>query len=305
MKNLTNSQSKPYDGFVIFRKIICLWIFLLFPFQSFCTTLLVEQLQQAGYVEICDKEHGTATFDSLYEYFDELIEFLQTNPVWERKLYSAKERFIRSKERNYYSTDFLGFYDESKREGRSQISFYYSTHFHEFICSRYPEFKQIPEMVRFLEACFEVQKPYGNVCNEIAAELGLETIFSSKYGHPPILFKVIKYLPGYIATRPHYDGAAFSLFLDSTDNQSLLLSPYKPSFTIDDFSSPLREFSRQYNQNSILLIPGALLTEFSIYPTPHIVKQSGKIRYAAIAFAMRPNYTSLKTEYSPLPNFKH
>lgn len=269
-----------------------------FLFQSLGATPLAEQFKQAGYVEICDQKHGKATYDSLYAYFDELIEFLRTNPVWAQKLYAAKERFIRSKDRHYYSTDFFGFYDESKKEGRSQISFYYATHFHAFICSHYPEFNQVPEIIRFLEACREIQKPYGNLFHEAAAELGLETIFSSK--HLPILLKIIKYLPSYIASRPHYDGTAFSLFLDSTDNKSLLLSPYKSSFTVDDFSSPIRD-----NQNSILLIPGVLLTEFSIYPTPHIVVQNGKIRYATIAFAMRPHYISPKIEFAPLPSFKH
>lgn len=289
---------------MIVQKSLFLWVFLLFIFPPLYATPLAQQFKQAGYLEICDKKHGTTAFDSLYAYFDELIELLQTNPTWAQKLYIAKERFIRSKERNYYSTNFFGFYDESEREGRSQISFYYSIHFHEFICSHYPEFKQVPEIIRFLEACLELQKPYGDVFNEAATELGLETIFSSKYRFPPILLKIIKYLPSYKAIRPHYDGTAFSLFLDSTDNQSLLLSPYKSSFTVDDFYSPLREFPRLQNQNSTLLIPGILLTEFSIYPTPHIVVQSGKIRYATIAFAMRPSYSSQKTEYSPLPNFK-
>lgn len=279
--------------------------FLLFVSHALYATPLVEQFKQQGYVEICDKNHGTKTFDSLYAHFDEFIEFLQTNPLWAQKLYSAKERFIRSKEKGYYSTDFFGLFDESKREGRSQISFYYSTHFHEFICARYPEFKQAPKIIRFFDACLEIQKPYGNLFAEIAAELSLEGIFTSQCGHPPILFKVIKYLPGYIPARPHYDGTAFSLFLDSTDNQSLLLSPYKSSYTVNDFSSPLREFSKEQDQNSILLIPGVLLTEFSIYPTPHIVMQSGKIRYAAIAFAMRPNYLPQRTEHTPLPNFNN
>lgn len=282
---------------MIFRKTFLL--LFLFAFQSLWPTTLLEQFKKIGYVEICNDKHGAATFDSLYAYFDELIEFLQTNPVWAQKLYIAKERFIRSKERNYYSTNFFGFYDESSRKEKCLISFYYSTHFHEFICSHYPEFNEVPQIVGFLEACLKIQKPYGNLFDEIAAELGLETIFSSEYNSPPILFKVIKYLPSYIATRPHYDGTAFSLFLDSTDNQSLLLSPYKSSFTMNDFSSPPREC----NQNSILLIPGMLLAEFSIYPTPHIVTQSGKIRYATIAFAMRPNYTPQKIELSPLPNF--
>ncbi len=286
------------------QKTLFLWVSLLFAFPSFCAAPLAEQFKRTGYLEICDKQHGTETFDSLYAYFDELIEFLQTNPVWAQKLYIAKERFIRTKDRAYYSTDFFGFYDESKREGRNQISFYYSIHFHEFICSLFPEFNQVRQIIHFFEACHEIQKSYEYLFDEAAAELGIETIFSSKYGHPPILFKVIKYLPSYIATRPHYDGAAFSLFLDSTDNQSLLLSPYKSSFSVDDFSSPLREFPRRPNQNSILLIPGVLLTEFSIYPTPHIVTQSGKIRYATIAFAMRPNYIPHKFEYSSLPNFK-
>lgn len=270
-----------------------------------CEMLLAEQFKQVGYLEICNNKHGTETFNSLYAYFDELIEFLQTNPVWAQKLYSAKERFIRSKDRNYYATDFFGFYDESKKEGRSQISFYYSSHFHEFICSNYPEFNQVSKIIRFLDACLEIQKSYENIFEEATAELSLKKIFSSEYGHPPILFKVIKYLPSYIATRPHYDGTVLSLFLDSTDNQSLLLSPYKSSFTVDDFSSPLRKFSRLDNQNSILLIPGTLLREFSIYPTPHIVAQSGKVRYSTIAFAMRPNYIPPKNEFSPLPNFKH
>lgn len=271
--------------------------------QSACASPLAEQFNQIGYLEISDKNYGAATFDCLYAYFDELITFLQANPVWAQKLYSAKERFIRSKDRSYYSTDFFGFYDESQRKGRSLISFYYSTHFHEFICSHYPEFNTTPEIIRFFKACSQIQKPYENVFDEAATTLGLKTMFFSECTHPPILFKVIKYLPSYSVTRPHYDGTALSLFLDSTDNQSLLLAPYKSSFTRDDFSSPLRKFSRSNNQNSILLIPGALLTEFSIYPTPHIVTHSGKTRYATIAFAMRPNYIAKKNELSPLPNF--
>ena len=276
-------------------------LLLIFTLQSLCAIPLKEQFEKVGFVEICDENHGAETFDSLYAYFDAFIELLQTNPVWAHKLFTAKERFIRSKDRSYYSTYIFGFYDESKREGRSQISFYYSTHYHDYICSHYPEFNQVPEIIRFFEACREIQKPYGNLFERSAAELGLGAIFSSNYGHPPILFKIVKYLPAYIAASPHYDGTAFSLFLDSTDNQSLLLSPYKSSFKVDDFSSPSRAFPQR---SSILLIPGGLLEEFSIYPTPHIVLQSGKTRYATIAFAMRPNHIPQKTEYSPLPDFR-
>lgn len=280
------------------RNTLFLWIFFLFASQTLGARSLVEQFKQTGYVEISDKEHTEAAFDDLYACFDTLIAFLQKNPAWAQRLYGIKERFIRSKDRNYYSTDIFGFYDESKQEGRSQIAFYYSTHFHQFICSHYPEFNKVPEIIDFFEVCSRVQKPYENLCNEIATELGVETLFSSKCDHPPILLKVIKYLPSYIAARPHYDGAAFSLFLNSTDDQSLLLSPYKSLFTMDDFFSPTRD------HHSILLIPGVLLTDYSIYPTPHIVLQSGKIRYATIAFAMRPNYSPQKIELSSLPIFK-
>lgn len=290
---------------MITQKTLFAWTLLLCTFQSLDALPLAEQFKHVGYVELCDTHHGATTFDALYAHFDTLISFLQTNTVWVQKLYCAKERFIRSKERHYYSTDFFGFYDESRRAERSQISFYYSTHFHEFICAHYPEFNQIPEIIHFFEACRQIPKPYGNQFAQAAVELGLEKIFSSTYGHPPILLKVVKYLPSYSVTRPHYDGTAFSLFLDSTDNESLLLSPYKDSFAIDDFSSPLRTFSRTHHQNSIVLIPGVLLREFSIYPTPHIVVQSGNIRYATIAFAMRPHYTPPKTVFSVLPNFKH
>ena len=279
------------------RKIFFLLIFAL---QSFCD--LAEQFKHLGFVEICDQKQGEETFDALYAHFDTLIEFLQDHPAWANKLITAKERFIRSKERNYYSTDFFGLYDESKREGRNQISFYYSPHFHEFIKARYPELNEIPAITHFLNACLEIQKPYGNLFHEAAARLNLETVFSSIDNKPPILFKVVKYFPSYIAIKPHYDGSAFSLFLDSTDNDSLLLSPYKSAFTVDDFFCPLREFPRR---DSILLIAGTFLAEFSIFPTPHIVIQSGKTRYAAIAFAMRPNYTPQKITYSPLTNFPH
>ncbi|MDR3646829.1 MAG: hypothetical protein P4L22_04800 [Candidatus Babeliales bacterium] len=271
-------------------------IFILFTFQSLCAIPLAEQFKQTGYLEICDKKYGIEKFDSLYAHFDKLIEFLQTNPVWAQKLYIAKERFIRSKAKHFYSTDFFSFYDESTTRG--QISFYYSMHFHEFIYTNYKEFKQVPEIIRFFEICLEIQKPYGDIFNEAANELGIKTIFSSKLEQPPILFKIIKYLPSYIATKPHYDGTAFSLFLDSTDNQSLLLSSYKALLKIDDFSSPART-----TQTSILLIPGSFLSEFSIYPTPHIVTKSGKTRYATIAFAMRPNYISQITKFATLPNF--
>lgn len=267
---------------------------LICAFQSLCAVPLTEQFKKTGFVEICVEDHETAAFDALYASFDELIAFLQANPVWAQKLYSAKERFIRSKERNEYSTDFFGFYDESLTAGRNQVSFYYSTHFHAFISARYPDLIRIPAIVHFFETCHEIQKPYGRIFKETATELGIESIFSE----PPILFKVVKYLPSYVPTKPHYDGSAFSLFLDSTDNQSLLLAPYQSSYAVDDFATPQRNYFP-----SILLIPGTLLAEFSIYPTPHIVAQSGSIRYATIAFAMRPHFKAKKIELTPLPNF--
>lgn len=286
------------------QKSLLFWSFFLSATQPFFALPLAKQFKQVGYVEICNTQHGAATFDALYAYFDDFITFLHAHPAWAQKLYHAKERFIRSPERQYYATDFFGFYDESTRAERSQISFYYASHFHEFIAAHYPEFNAVPEIIRFFEACFEIQNSCGLLFTEAAAELGVKTIFASHYGQPPILLKVIKYFPSYRATKPHYDGTAFSLFLDSTDNQALLLSSYKSSYVIDDFSSVIRKFFRNDNQNSMLLIPGALLTEFSIYPTPHIVVQSGKTRYATIAFAMRAHHAPQKIELSLLPNFQ-
>ena len=278
-------------------KTLCTLILLLLS-RSICATSLKEQLRQTGYVELCDTNHTIATYDVLYASFDELITFLQTNPTWAQKLYIAKERFIRSEQRHYYSTDFFGFYDESEREGRNQIAFYYSTHFHDFIFSHYPAFKQISPITQFFACCHELQQSTSIIFNDVAVQLDVENIFKL-----PVLLKVVKYLSSYNAARPHYDGTALSLFLDSTDNESLLLSPYKSEFTVDDFFSPIRMFPRSDNQNSIILIPGTLLTEFSLYPTPHIVEYSGKIRYATIAFAMRPYYTNQKNNFSPLPSF--
>ncbi len=277
--------------------------FLLFSLQSFCETSWMKQFQQVGYVELCDQNHTATTFDNLYASFDIMVNFLQTNKYWNHKLYLAKERFIRSKDRNFYSTDFFGLYDESGQKARAQIAFYYAPHFHEFVLTHYPEIQKIPEVVQFLEQCFQIQKSYEDLYYQAAEALQIESIFDT-CNFIPILFKVVKYLPTYAPDRPHYDGTAFSLFLDSTDYQSLLLSSYKAFFTVDDFSVPLRIFSRNDYQNSVLLIPGAFLTEFDMYPTPHIVMQSGKTRYAIIAFVMRPNYVFSKNNFSDLPNFK-
>jgi hypothetical protein len=287
------------------QKIIFFCVFLVSVLQSFCALSLAEQFRQAGYTEFCDTAHGTVAYDSLYACFEELIEFVQANPAWINKLYCAKERFIRSKDQHYYSTNFFGFYDELQTQGCSQISFYYSVHFHEFICSVYPEFTQVVPLMRFFEICFEIQNSYAALFEHAAAQLDLQMIFSSQYGHVPILFKVVKYFPGYRASRPHYDGTAFSIFLDSTDNTSLLLAEYKPLLTVDDFFTPVRKFSRESHQNSILLIPGSLLTEFCIWPTPHIVISQDKTRYATIAFAMRPDFLQQKNELAVLPSFKN
>jgi hypothetical protein len=265
---------------------------------------LADQLKQTGYAEIDDATYNAAMFDSLYESFDMLIEFLRQNPAWAHKLYRAKERFIRSSDRHIYSTDFFGLYDESHNDSRCQISFYYSLHFHAFIVARYPEFNKITAFIRFFEICRKIQDPCGELCAYAARELGVDSIFASTFGMPPILLKVIKYFPSYFPKRSHYDGTAFSFFLDSTDNQSLLLSPYKSSFARDDFSPALRAYSRSDHRHSILLIPGIFLTEFAIYPTPHIVMSSGQARYATIAFAMRPHYCAPKILLAPLPSFR-
>lgn len=264
---------------------------LLICLLSFPLLRASNPFEQTGYVEMCDHLHESSTFKTLYTHYDIMIEFLQMHPQWAQKMYAAKERFLRSKDRQEYSTDFFGFYDESEREGRRQIAFYYAPHFHDFLYSRYPEFNQISEITLFLESCRALHATNSDIIETTATEIGLTSLSQ--------LLKIVKYLPSYNATKPHYDGTAFSLFLDSTDNASLLLSPYRSAYSVEDFLTPMRECS-----SSLLLIPGALLTEFSIYPTPHIVVQSGQTRYATIAFAMRPHFLQPKIELAPLPHFK-
>ncbi len=284
---------------MMIKKIVVLYIAFVCSFTPCRGLSFAEQFAQIGYVEIADRLQEAEAFDALYKHFDVLITFLQADPKWAQKVNNAKERFIRSQDKNYYATDFFGFYDESKIRARSQISFYYSTHFHDFIKARYPELIQLSALVNFLESCRAIQQPYGEVFQKAADELGRGAMFSSAYEQVPILFKVVKYLSTYTPIKPHYDGTAFSLLLDSTDNQSLLLSAYKSVFTVDDFSVPTRMFP-----HSMLLIPGTLLSEFSIYPTPHVVMQSDNVRYATIAFAMRPYFILQKYLFSELPSFK-
>lgn len=277
--------------------------FVILCFPSFGAASYLEQFKEVGYVELSEPNHSDATYESLYETFDVFTEFLKNNRNWQHKLYSAKERFTRSKKRDCYATDFFGLYDESQKVSRGQIAFYYSVHFHEFIIFLYPEINQIPEINNFLQSCFQIQNPCQKIMQNVALDMHLESIFDSDYLYPPILLKVVKYLPSYVPARPHYDGTAFSLFLHSTDNQSLLVSAYKPVLMVDDFTSVVRILASDVNRSSLVLIPGTLLTEYSIYPTPHIVMQSGKVRYATIAFTMRPYHISLKNDFSALPAF--
>ena len=265
-----------------------------------------EAFKQNGYVEIQDDQNTAKTFDFLYKYFDELIAFLESNPSWKNKLMVAKENFIRSKNQNYYSTDFFGLYNESKIISKSQIAFYYAKHFHEFIYEKYPQIKQIPEFTNFFDLCNQISQSTLDIFNWAANNLGLEDLFcyeNTSRQQVPVLLKVIKYLPSYKAIKPHYDGTAFSLFCDSTDKQSLLLSNYKSQLKIDDFYAPTRKLAKSSSRNSMLLIPGTHLKEFMINPTPHIVATSNKTRYAIIAFAMRPNYEQKNLVFFALPSF--
>lgn len=293
------------DVSMLRMKTLFACVFVFFAMQSVSAQPLAEQFIQNGYREMCNQEHGSVAFDALYNYFDEFIKFLDTHPVWLHKLSRAKQLFIRSTEKNYYSTDYFGLYDESKKTGRGPIAFYYSIHFHEYICFCYPEIKNISEIINFFQACYDIEYPYGTVFEQAAIELGVASIFAHSNGVIPILLKVVKYFPSYIARRPHYDGTVFSLFLDSTNNQSLLLAPYTLSLSCSDFNTPLRNFYRLEDQSSMLLIPGVLLAEFGIDPTPHIVVSSDETRYATIAFAMRPDYVQKNHAFSQLPLFKN
>ncbi len=281
-----------------------IWCLLLIVHAYMHANSLIEQLQQVGCVELCNDSHGSQSYDNLYQSFDQLIDFFQRNPKWAQKLYCAKERFIRSSDQALYGTDFCGWYDDSLVSGRHQISFYYSIHFHTFLSVQYPEIIKQPEIQNFLQQCFDIQKPCHDFFKAITMQLGIESIFSSTSFQVPILFKVVKYFQNYNVTKPHYDGTAFSLLLDSTHDESLFISGYKPILTEQDFFSVHKNVASNRYQSSMLLIPGTLLTEFCIYPTPHLVMHSGQIRYATIAFAMRPNFIAPKIEFALLPNFK-
>ncbi|MGZ6255024.1 MAG: hypothetical protein ACXWL5_03485 [Candidatus Chromulinivorax sp.] len=288
---------------MIKKNLFLLLFFIISTIKLLSATTLYEKLDTMGYAEISNEQLQQFSYDDLYVYFDQLIDFLNTNSWWKQKLYVAKERFIRSKSSNFYGTHFFGFYDESKKINDCQIYFYYCFHFHQFLYACYPEIKEIWQIDRFLQACSHIEKACNFVFNQTVQDLQLPDIFASEYNQPPTLLKIIKYLPAYVPSKPHYDGTTFTLFLDSTDNQALLLSPYKLSFTIDDFFVPERMYARSSHQRSVLLILGSLLTDFLLYPTPHIVLSSGKSRYATVAFAMKPYYVAQKIELSDLPEF--
>lgn len=264
---------------------------------------LKESFKQRGYVEICDEQHGAKDYDALYELLDEVILFLDKQPFWKQKLYEVKERFIRSKDRAHYATDFFGLYDESKT--RQQIAFYYSVHFHRFILDRYPEFYKARPLICFFETCYRLSKSYDLIFTEAFKDLNIESLFSLEAQKSSILFKVIKYLPSYCPTKPHYDGSVLSLLVDSTDSSALLLSPYKSLFLVEDFHKPARKFLRKEDQNSMLFIPGSFLKTFDIDPTPHVVIQSKKTRYAAVCFSMSPYICSSNIQNTALPYFKN
>ena len=61
---------------MIIQKTFFPWIFLIFAFQLiYSKAPIAEQFRQVGYLEMCDNNHGTATFDTLYAHFDEVFRF--------------------------------------------------------------------------------------------------------------------------------------------------------------------------------------------------------------------------------------
>lgn len=282
------------------------YLFLLLLSYVPCNAVrLAEQLQVFGYAEIADYQAQAAhTFDMLYFYFDQLVDFLQENPACKQKLYLAKERFIRSKSSSFYGTDFFGLYDQSHIPSKAQIAFYYSVSFHQFLMTHFQELYNIPALHNFLEACYAIQEPSHDLFFYAAEELQLNTMFRLQHQEDiPILYKIVKYLPHYMHTKPHYDGTVFSLFLHSTDPQAVLVAPYQELLTIEAFKAPVRTLSNLDAQQSMILILGGLLTDYGMYPTPHIVVATGQTRYATIAFAMRPHYIRPKIEFAALPSF--
>ncbi len=282
--------------------LISLLLFL-YPSHLVCEISLLQECKQVGYVEICDTLHTNATFTTLYASFEHCIQFLQAHPVWVQKLYIAKEAFLRSKYKNYYATDIFGWYDESHVQGRRQIAFYYSVHFHQFVIAHCPELRTIPAIIDFFSLCYALQQSYEELSMFVAHGLGIQDLFACTDGKPPLLLKLVTYLPSYYPTRPHYDGSAFTLLCDSTDHQSLLVASYQPALTANDFFVPRKTLLQSCDSSSIIVIPGSFITDFSIYPTPHVVQHSGVTRYATIIFAMRPYYTPEKKEFCALPIF--
>lgn len=285
---------------MIIQNILTRLIFLrsLF-FVIHADAYLAEQFQQSGYAQVdyalfaTNLDDATVTCAHLYQSFDELIVFLQTNPAWAQKLYCAKERFLRSKWKDLYSTDFFGLYDESERKGRHQISFYYSVHFHDFLEMYYPDIMQVPTIAQFLAMCRIIQQPCTALFSWVQDDLQYHD------HHLSVLLKVMKYFPDYAPVKPHYDGSVVTCFLDSTDTHSLLVARYGTSLTPGNFIIP----NRALFAKTMLVIPGAFLSKPDLYPTPHIVVYSGQTRYATIAFGMPDNYKSTKQQWASLPDF--
>jgi len=250
---------------------------------------LLKDFEEKGYSEIVNEKQGSVFYDQLYRSFDRMIGRVTKDSSLRKKLAMAKNRFWKTELGQFYATPFVGYGDDSKLSYRKLYYFYYSTDFHDFLKVQYPEILENLDIREFLTLCREITVSSMSIFERTREELSVGALLDSPFNRLPLLLKIVKYLPG-SSTVPHFDASAFSLFLDSTDHQSLLLAPYKETIEVFDFFVPPRQYPRLAFSSSSLLIPGKFLQgqEPYINPTPHAALRNDSIRYSVIAFCVVP-----------------
>lgn len=288
---------------------------LLTCFQFVGAESILTDFEQRGYHELLNDRYGTGTFGKLYDEFDALNDFIQSNPDFAEKIFEVDRIFGATDDNKMIGSPPIGYVSDVKSGKSKKNYFHYSKAYFDYMKKDQSDLLHVSQELNALLLSLEelsvyCEEKFENVIKEISSDIDISSLMHTPEGNLLLLLKIVKYeASDTMASNAHYDFSGLTFLLDNTDEgkETLLISPYKDELVSSDLVTPIRKYARNENDSSNLLIPGLAL-KFSncpINPTPHAVGIQDSPRYAIIVFAMVPNmtisYDDIRIKVTKLP----
>jgi hypothetical protein len=270
---------------------------------------IVDSFEKQGYYELLNENMGSSSFDLLYEEYDYYIEQENKNPTWSGVMASLNKEYSKILAPQIHSSPLIGYRSEHCTPGL--VSFYYSEDYHKFLL-KHPRYKEIGSekleaFLNHLHLIWEnLHHQMEQIINDLENSYPIKKVLYNKDNKLLFQVKVLRYIPSKpVPIRGHFDFTGLTFLVDNNEGnkESLLLSPFRDSFSVSDFLPPNRYIPRQATSSSILLIPGAFLKycKLPINPTAHLILKSPHVRYSIVAFALLPKHNIFNYDEITLP----